>query len=271
MIIAVVLAVIVTSISILALFEIKAQKEQLRADGIEIVDSNILGEKRKLLVHLPKDYSANTKKRYDVIYALDATSHDQDVLNSATILSIAEQTPDLIIVGVVNKNRDRDLTPDYVAKDQDPADLGHGDKFLAFLEKEAIPLIEATYRTTDYRMISGHSRAGLFTFYCMVENPTLFDAYFCYSPAFWRSNNIIADRLHQSLVKTNQLNGFLYLSLGEKENEKMKEGFDKVIDILNQSDSLKSNIFHEYTVNANHGTNAYYSIPRALKIWGEQR
>jgi len=270
LIIVTLITVLITSITLLTIFEIQAQKAQLDADSTEIINSKILGQKRKLLVHLPRDYFKSKNKKYPVLYALDATSHDQDILTASTVLNLAGQIPELIIIGVVNENRKNDLTPHYMPKGEESSNLGNGVDFMSFLENEAIPLIDKNYRTTNYRMISGNSRAGLFTFYCMLENPALFNAYFCYSPAFWRDNNVIARKL-EKFLKEDTTNSFLYLSIGQNENEKMKKGFDKVIEILKLSDSTKSHIYHEYTQNANHGTNAFYSIPRALTIWNEKR
>lgn len=264
------ISIILTTVAILSILEIKAQRDQLRADEVEIINSKILNESRKLLVHLPKDYNVNTNKRYPVLYALDATSHDKVILNSTHVLSSAKLLPDLIIVGIVNTDRKKDLTPHYINQDDQDSELGKGNLFLNFLENEVIPMIDENYRTTEYKMISGNSRGGLFSFYAMIEKPNLFDAYFCYSPAFWRSENIIAKKFEESLIKKKLTNEFIYLSLGSLENEKMKKGFDEVIEILNKKDSIGFKAFYDFTENANHGTNAYYSIPNALKIWSEK-
>jgi len=268
LIISIVLTGVITTFAILGIFEFNAQKAQLNASNIETIDSSILGEERKLLIHLPKDYSSNTQKRFPVIYALDATSHDRDILNAATILSLAKHIPDVIIVGIVNEDRNRDLTPHYISQSQDVSKPGSGDAFLKFLEREVVPLIDNNYRTADYRMISGHSRAGLFVLYAMLEKPTLFNGYFCYSPAFWRDDTIIAQKLEAAIAK-NTFHNFIYLSLGQDENEKMKNGFDKVIEILDRDNSTALKMHYEFTQNANHGTNAFYSIPKALRIWNE--
>lgn len=269
LIISVIMAVILTTVVILTLFELKAQKDQLQADGLETIDSIVLGEKRKLLVHLPIGYSTNSEKRYPVMYALDATSHDQDLLNASRILSLAEEIPNMIIVGLVNKNRNRDLTPNYVTEDQGSSNFGNGDIFLEFITTEVIPLIENKYRTTDYRMISGNSRAGLFALFSMIENPELFDAYFCFSPAFWRGQNLIIEKLKKNLADR-ELSEFVFLSLGDNENEKMKKGFDDITQIFMENDTTRLHVFYEYTKNANHGTNAYLSIPKALSIWNSE-
>ena len=256
---------LITLLVTLTAFEIKAQKDQLKSDKIENFHSKVLNEKRKVLIHLPRSYDPN-KKKYPVLYALDATSHDQLVLNAAEVLGIAKLLPEMIIVGIVNEDRNANLTPHYLMKDEDPTELGEGNKFLEFIEKEVIPLIERNYRTSHYRMISGHSRAGLFSFYTLLEKPNLFDAYFCYSPAFWKNENMIIKKAATDIKKT-ELNKFLYLSLGINENDKMTNAFDAMIEVLNKKKIENIKVEYNYTKNADHSSNAYYSIPLALKIW----
>ncbi len=265
------LAVIVTLIATLTAFEIQAQRDQLSADETENIDSKILNGSRKLLVHLPKSYSSDQDKNYPVLYALDATSHDRDVLNAATVLNLAGVLPEVIVVGIVNENRNLDLTPNYIMVGEDPSELGGGDAFLDFLKKEAIPLMEKKYRTSGYRMLSGKSRAGLFTLFAMLEEPNLFNAYFCYSPAFWRNENLIVDKAKTFLAQARQLDQFLYMSLGDQENDKMKMGFDEMVKILEKNDTTDLKFFYHYTANANHQSNAYYSIPPALRKWNDER
>ncbi len=261
---------ITTLLIILIVLEIKAQKEQFRADTVEEINSKILNESRKLLVHLPKDYKSNKNKNYPILFALDGTSHDQDISNAASILNYANVFPEIIIIGIPNTNRNRDLTPNYMMKDNKPNELGSGDKFLLFLEKEAIPLIENKYRTSGYRMISGNSRGGLFTMYALIEKPNIFHAYFSYSPAFWRNNNLISDKMTAFLKHKTHLNKFIYMSLGSNENEKMKRGFKSIITVLDSNKTSDLKFYYKYTSKATHGTNAYYSIPLALKTWSDQ-
>jgi len=255
-------------IIVLIIFECNAQREQLNADHVDVFHSSNLDEERTLLVHLPLDYH-NTDAHFPVIYALDATSHDQDVLRACTILRLAHHFPDVIIVGVVNEDRNKDLTPHYIPVKDDSDALGNGQRFLAFIKDEVIPFINARYRSSGYNMLSGHSRAGLFSFYAMLEEPELFDAHFCYSPAFFRGDQIIAQKLEQFLA-TNKTEPFVFMSLGEEENAKMKNGFDQIVRMLNLNDSSAARFHHEYTPHAHHGTNAFYSIPKALSIWNDQ-
>ena len=258
---------IATSIVILIVLEVKAQKDQLIADVIVEIDSELLGESRKLLIHLPKGYGNNSSKTYPVIVALDGTSHDQEVVNTASILNYAKIFPEVIIVGIPNTDRKRDLTPHYLIEEDNPDNLGQGDKFLEFLEKEAIPLIEQKYRASGYRMITGNSRGGLFSMYALLEKPSLFNAYFCFSPAFWRNNNRIVQKAEEFLVNNPYANAFVYMSLGANENEKMKKGFQAMEIVFSKIQALE---FHScLTPGATHASNSYHSLPLALKTWKE--
>ena len=48
---------------------------------------------------------------------------------------------------------------------------GGNSKFKDFIEKELIPYINQTYRTSNERALVGHSQAGLFTTWMMMEHP----------------------------------------------------------------------------------------------------
>ncbi len=256
-----------TLVITLVIFEIIAQRDQIVTKNIEVIDSEFLNESRKVLVHLPKDYEENKLKKYPVLYALDATSHDHHLLNAANILSLADKMEEIIIVGIVNKDRNRDLTPHYLFADDEYKTLGKGDVFLNFLASEVMPVIENNYRTSKQRMLSGNSRAGLFTFYAMMEKPGLFDTYFCFSPAFWRGNNKIVGKVREHFNAPQATKTLLYLSLGSDENEKMKNGFNAMKNRLESEPPSELDFVFEFTKNANHSSNAYYSIPKALVLW----
>ena len=68
----------------------------------------------------------------------------------------------MIVVGIPNTNRGRDLTPtevdiDFFTGDSIQYVSGGGNIFLDFIEKELIPYIDETYPTTPYRTFVGHS------------------------------------------------------------------------------------------------------------------
>lgn len=187
--------------------------------------------------------------------------------SAAVTLNIAEVVPEMIIVGIPNTDRNRDLTPDYILQDLEGEAKGEGDKFLQFIIKEAIPSIEQSLPTNGHRMLAGHSRAGLFTFDAFLKAPNAFDGYFCISPAFWRDNTIIKDKALDYFQGSEDRKGFLFLSLGEEENEKMKRGYEAITSLLDDINYENLRVEHRYIPLANHGNNLIYSTPIALKKW----
>jgi predicted alpha/beta superfamily hydrolase len=106
--------------------------------------------------------------------------------------------PDLIIVGVTNTDRTRDLSPTRWARPgndggQAAAPIGGGaDAFLDFFEKELIPYVEGHYRTQPYRLFAGHSLGGLLALYALEARPGLFDGVIAASPALnWDDDYIL--------------------------------------------------------------------------------
>lgn len=148
------------------------------------IDSEILGEKRPFLVHLPPGYRQSNAP-YPVLYILDAD--DQDSSYGPSFQTIAKQVdakvhegmPPMIIIGVVNTHRSRDMLPITTLV---YPESGGADGFLAFLTEELIPTIDNNFRTTGERILYGRSESGLFTLYALFEKPEPFSAYISASP-----------------------------------------------------------------------------------------
>lgn len=259
------ITMVVAIIAMVTLLGIIDQMDQQEADVVEEIKSDILGEQRTLLIHLPQAYDPS--RNYPVMYVLDGSSQDFRMAGIAEMLNRAEVVQDMIIVGVPNIDRNRDLTPHYILQDTDSEDFGKGDKFLSFLIDEVIPFIESKYPVNQYRMLAGHSRGGLYTFYAYLEQPKIFDAYFCFSPAFWRDNSVILEKTEEFYSSVRKENPFIFMSLGTEENDKMTKAYKAIIDLLDRK--MIKNVVHTYTSEANHGNNLYYSTPMALKKWSE--
>lgn len=258
--------IVITSVIVFNIFKIIVEMDEPVADVQEEIDSDILEEKRELLIHLPVGYDPS--QSYPVMYVLDGSSQDFRIASIAKILNRAEIVEKLIIVGIPNTDRNRDLTPHYILQDTEGEILGRGDKFLSFISEEVIPLIESKYSVNEYRMLAGHSRAGLFTFYSYLEQPDTFDALFCFSPAFWRDESIILEKARTFYAAPQgKENPYIFMSLGTEENEKMKKAYSSMITFLNRK--KVGNVVHAYTSEANHGNNLFYSTPLALKKWSE--
>ena len=178
-----------------------------------VIDSRVLGEQRTILVRVPVNYD-RTEDRLPVVYMLDA--HPPQ---NAMMVGMLEQQfwggkiPDVILVGIQNTNRGRDLTPTVV---NDGLPSGGAEKFLSFIETELIPMIEATYRTQPYRIIAGHSLGGLFVVNALVERPELFNGYVAASPYLHWDNGFVEKRAREKLKNLKGKKRVLFAALGDE-------------------------------------------------------
>ena len=140
--------------------------------------SKVLGEERTLLVAVPDGYAASNV-RYPVLYLTDAETQFVHTSATASFLARTGSMPGVIVVGVVNTDRSRDLTP---SRDPRFPTSGGADRFLDFLETELVPFVEARYRTAPYRIFAGHSAGGNFAFHAMRTRPGLFQGVIAVSP-----------------------------------------------------------------------------------------
>ncbi len=151
------------------------------------IDSKILGERRTINVYLPPDYAKGEK--FAVLYMPDGgMNEDFPHVAGAVDVSIKNAViRPLIVVGVQNTERRRDLAPVTVVPDEQKAapHAGGTAKFRAFLRDELKPAIAAKYRITAEAGIIGESLAGLFVVETFVEEPTLFDHYIAADPSVW--------------------------------------------------------------------------------------
>src|SRR5580765_6277267 len=150
------------------------------------IRSAILSEDRKVFVHLPASYNTSGNA-YPVLYLLDGTpAFLLEMIAITTRLRNDRNAPEMIIVAIENTNRNRDMMP-VVAKDYPGPP--RAEAFLGFLEKELIPDIEKTYRTTQPRILLGKSLSGLFTLYALLARPAAFHAYVGCSAGWFAENN----------------------------------------------------------------------------------
>jgi predicted alpha/beta superfamily hydrolase len=89
---------------------------------IDSVYSTILKEPRKVWVYLPnmKAGMQNPGQRYPVVYLLDGDGHFESVVGMIQQLSQVNGNtivPEMIIVGIPNTDRTRDLTPKHITSD----------------------------------------------------------------------------------------------------------------------------------------------------------
>ena len=197
--------------------------------------STVLGEDRIVLVRTPVGYETN-KESYPVLYMTDGDAHMSHTAATIEFLTRNGRIPELIVVGITNTDRTRDLSPTKSTQKNPAGELqfptsGGADNFLKFFETELIPEIEKTYRVQPYRVLAGHSLGGLFTVHAMVSKPGLFNSYVAVSPSLQWENQVTLKRAEEFLKNQKQLNVSLFTSLGNEPGA-IGESFDSFREVL---------------------------------------
>lgn len=182
--------------------------------------SAVLGEDRIILIRTPAGYETN-KLHYPVLYMTDGDAHMGHTASTIEFLSQNGRIPDLIVVGITNTDRTRDLTPAKSTNKNAAGELqfptsGGADNFLKFIETELIPEIEKEYRVQPYRILAGHSLGGLFAVHAMVARPGVFSSYIAVSPSLQWENGEALKRAEAYLKNQKELRATLFVSLGNE-------------------------------------------------------
>jgi predicted alpha/beta superfamily hydrolase len=199
------------------------QNNNIVIGTIDTVHSSILNENRAIWIHVPGSAQNNiySPTRYPVIYLLDGDAHFDYVVGMMHQLSqINGNTicPEMIVVGIPNTDRTRDLTPTHMNPNARfdsnfVRTSGGGEKFISFIEKELIPHIDSLYPTASYRMLIGHSFGGLMVVYTLLNHSNLFNSYLAIDPSLWWDDQAILKQAQKNL-DTEDLNGKrLYLAM----------------------------------------------------------
>jgi tetratricopeptide (TPR) repeat protein len=126
--------------------------------------------------------------------------------------------PDMVIVGITNTVRERDLTPTHVKASRavnagDAQLTGGGENFLKFIEKEVMPYVDSKYPTIPYRVFSGHSLGGLTVVNALINHTSLFNAYIAIDPSLWWDNEKWIKQVEGELPKRNFNNTSLFIGI----------------------------------------------------------
>lgn len=197
--------------------------------------SSVLGEERTILVRTPAGYE-NNKVSYPVLYMTDGDAHMAHTASTVEFLARNGRMSELIVVGITNTDRTRDLTPSKATR-VDTAQFptaGGADNFLKFIETELIPEIEKRYRVQPYRILAGHSFGGLFTVHAMITRPELFGSYVAVSPSLQWADEATLKKAEEFLKTRKELNATLFTSLGNEPGD-IGESFDLFKEALAKS------------------------------------
>lgn len=175
---------------LLSYFSVSAQENSPFTTGFEeTIPSKILGQQRKIWIHIPNSNGGNKIKdrgNYPVIYLLDGSENFNTVVSITEHMTESSLCPPIIVVGILHADRLSELT---IGSDKElPGVVGNGEKFMSFVEKELIPYVDATYPTTTYKTFIGHSLGGLTVMNTFLHKPNLFNSYVSLDGSLWWDN-----------------------------------------------------------------------------------
>ena len=180
-----------------------------------------------------------------------------------------------IIIGVLNVDRTRDLTPTAsaagrdgrIAPDATPQG-GGSETFSRFLTEELRSVIDSTCRTNGKNMLIGHSYAGLFTLNTFLRHTELFDTYLAVDPSLWWDQGSLSQEAAAWVEGKDFTGKSLYIGVASKKRtDRVDIHLNKVnhllTEVLPQAKNLR--FFHKSFPEENHGTVAIPGIYDGIK------
>jgi predicted alpha/beta superfamily hydrolase len=193
---------------------IPGEGEALTAQRL-MLRSEVLDEYRPLNVVLPVEFDDD--EFYPMVIVLDG---EKKYLGEVAQRMHAAE-PDLIIVGVENVSRTRDMFPDPLPERRNQG--GGAAAFLSFILTELIPYIEQEYPVNGVRVLTGQSNSGFFVLYAMIERPYEFDAWIASSPMIGWDEDRILDGAAELFAARPDLEGALYMNRGADDYDRVSE------------------------------------------------
>jgi len=214
------------------------------------IKSEILNENREFWIYLPTDYD-NSKYDYPVFYLLDGQEHFHQVTGLVNHMSrLVQRIPRMIVVGIISTESDRvrDYTPNKI---EVLPNGGGADKFIQFLQKELIPNINNQFRTNDYKLLFGHSLAGVCVNHVFTTRTDLFNSYFAADPANFVDSTISKNLEHFIEVQDTIQSGYFLSVSGDVDSSTIVPNF-KVYDFIKSKHSDKLNWDFKFYPNDDH-------------------
>ena len=191
------------------------------------IHSGVLAQDVTVSIYLPASYD-RSDARYPSLYVLEDDLYNRAMTGMIDTWTRLGSMPEVIVVGIPTSDRWRDFTPTHAGVpggEVIPTSGGAADH-RTFMSRELIPYVEENFRTQPFRMLFGHSVAGLHVITTMLEDRDLFGAYMATSPSLWWDGETAT-----AMAKTALGPGTLFLALGG-EGETMEAPLDRFCDVL---------------------------------------
>ena len=231
--------------------------------------SDVLGEQRTVFVSVPDGVGGDV--RAPVLVLTDAETQFDHTRATVRFLARNRLIPDMIVVGITNTDRTRDLTPsraDMRNADGALVELptsGGADRFLDFIEDELLPFIEAEYPALPYRVFAGHSFGGLLATHGFVTRPELFSAAIAVSgPMLW-DDRLVLREARTYFDDHDAAGRALFITVGD-ERDVMTDAFEEMLDLLESVDDEGFRFASRVFPDDDHGSLVLRSHERGLRF-----
>ena len=241
------------------------------------IESKILGEERIILVSTPPGYDQSAQS-YPVLYMTDGGQHLTHTRGTVDFLARNGLMPQVIVVGVNNTDRTRDLSPTHVARRtidgrvfENPTS-GGAPKFLDFFEQELFPYVEANYRTLPIKLFTGHSFGGLFALNAFLTRPTMFNAVLSVSPNLGWDEDYAVRQADSFFDDRDELNATLFVAMAnEEEGDPAPTNLDRLEKAMAAADAKGFEWQVMRMPEENHGSVVlrahYWGLRKAFEDW----
>lgn len=245
--------------------------------------SDTLNQERSILIHLPKSYNDTiyAPKNYPLLFLLDAQEHFElatGIINFMSNRLDSKLIPEFIIVGIKSENRISDFTPTNSIVNPEGVFVdafkvsGNSNKFLSFVEYELLPKIRKDYRTSPFKILTGHSLGGLIAASDFISDSSLFDGYIAIDPSLWWDNGLLT-KLVESSEFNEEKNSIkkMYISGANNSNSiidttAMRINQEKFYKAIKSKQNIASKVKYEIFENEDHGTVPLSSIYKGLQF-----
>lgn len=228
----------------------QGQAYQLTGTQVWDVPDPVSGRSYQVFVSLPSSYETNPNRTYPVLYVTDAAYGFPLISQIARRMNLdGPRIEDFILVGLSygvgddpKLSRNRDYTPSSRPNARTPE--GGGPAYQTYLKTQALPFIDARFRTDPQRrMILGHSFGSLLATQILFSEPDLFSTYVLGSPSLWFNGHQMFDAETQYAAKHSDLRAQVFMYIGEEEIIGPGKRYDMVSDNRRLAANLKSRAY----------------------------
>ncbi len=254
--------VVISCLMFLGILPVNAQiinEKNMQAGNEIVLKSEILNEDRTIYVHCP---SGNQNTKYPVLYHLDGDYNFKMTTGIIDFLMKNEIIPEMIVVGIGNLDRTRDMTP---VKDPTFRNSGGAEKFYKFINNEVIPYVEQSFPVSDTKILSGHSLGGLFTLYSFLTDYKRFEYYIAVSPSIQFKDFHYVPIVEDFFKERKPENSFLFMSFANEGNGGAFRLLTKMYQNIKPHLNDSFRFIHKHYPNDNHVTSIIPATSHALQ------